>query len=329
MTLHETDVAVIGAGTAGLAAYRAVAERGRRALLIEHGAFGTTCARVGCMPSKLLIAPAEAAHAVSRLPAFGLSSGGPVAVDGRAVLARVRRERDRFVGFVTAGIDALPPGDILRGHARFQDDRTVRVGDDVTVRAASVVIATGSSPAQPPAGGALGDRLVTNTELFEWADLPRRVAVLGPGVMGLELGQALHRLGVQVVVFGRGPHVGPLRDPALLAEATRLFGAEVPLELNARETMARDGDEVVVTSVAADERHARGALRLRARRHGPAAERRRSRARRDDAGTRRERRAALRPHDAALRDLADLHRRRRERRHGAAARSGRRRADCR
>ena len=252
MTLHETDVAVIGAGSAGLAAYRAVNERGRRALLIEPGPFGTTCARSGCMPSKLLIAPADAAHAVSRLPAFGLAAGGPVEVDGRSVMARVRRERDRFVGFITAGIDALPAGDVLRGRARFVDDRTLRVGDDVTVRAASVVIATGSSPAHPAAWDVLGDRLVTNSEVFEWIDLPRRVAVLGPGVMGLELGQALHRLGVHVVVYGRGPHVGPLRDPAVLAEATRLFGAELPLELGAHVTMARDGDEVVVTSVAAD-----------------------------------------------------------------------------
>jgi len=258
MQQHDTDVAVIGAGSAGLAAYRAAKARGRRALLIEHGEHGTTCARVGCMPSKLLIAPADAAHALSRLPAFGLSVGGPVRVDGRAVMARVRRERDRFVGFVTAGVDALPAGDTLQGSARFVDDRTLRVGDDVNVRAASIVIATGSAPFHPAVWDALGDRLVTNAEVFEWVDLPRRVAVLGPGVIGLELGQALHRLGVDVVVFGRGTHVGPLRDPALMDEATRLFGAELPLEREAQVSMTRDGDEVVVMSVAAD-----GAVRER------------------------------------------------------------------
>ena len=67
MQAFDTDVAVIGAGTAGLAAYRAAKARGKRALLIERGVYGTTCARVGCMPSKLLIAPAEAAHAVERI----------------------------------------------------------------------------------------------------------------------------------------------------------------------------------------------------------------------------------------------------------------------
>jgi len=68
----RVDVAVIGAGTAGLAAYRASKAAGARTLLIEGGPYGTTCARVGCMPSKLLIAPAEAAHAVDRFPGFGL-----------------------------------------------------------------------------------------------------------------------------------------------------------------------------------------------------------------------------------------------------------------
>ena len=69
-TSIETDVAIIGAGTAGLAAHRATKAAGKRALLIEGGKHGTTCARVGCMPSKLLIAPADAAHAVARFPAF-------------------------------------------------------------------------------------------------------------------------------------------------------------------------------------------------------------------------------------------------------------------
>src|SRR3982751_6795070 len=100
MRTLETDVAVIGAGTAGLAAYRAVKSAGRRALIIEGGAYGTTCARVGCMPSKLLIAPAEAVHAIERFPAFGLHLDSAPTIDGQAVMARVRRERDRFVGFV-------------------------------------------------------------------------------------------------------------------------------------------------------------------------------------------------------------------------------------
>lgn len=242
-----TDVAVIGAGTAGLAAYRAARAAGRRALLIEGGVHGTTCARVGCMPSKLLIAPAEAAHAVERFPAFGLRLEGRVAVDGRAVMERVRRERDRFVGFVIEGVDAIPSADKLAGDARFVSDTRLTVGGDVFVDARATVIATGSSPSWPSAWRALGARLVTNEEVFEWNDLPRSVAVFGPGVIGLELGQALHRLGARVKVFGRSGSIGQLTDPVMISEATHVFGAEFRLDARARVDVAADADGVLVT----------------------------------------------------------------------------------
>ena len=248
----RTEVAIIGAGTAGLAAYRAVKASGRTALLIEGGPYGTTCARVGCMPSKLLIAPAEAAHALDRLQGFGLELEGRVKVDGKAVMARVRSERDRFVGFVTRGVEAIPDGDKLRGQARFLDDHTLVVDDRVTVHAGSIVIATGSSPTYPAGWKVLGDRLLTNDEIFELDQLPDSVAVFGPGVIGLELGQALHRLGVRVKVFGRGGGVGPLSDPDLLQEARKIFGAELYLDTDARAEVARNGDEVVVSYRALD-----------------------------------------------------------------------------
>lgn len=248
----ETDVAVIGAGTAGLAAYRAARAAGKRALLIESTVYGTTCARVGCMPSKLLIAPSEAAHGVERFAAFGLAIDGPVKVNGRAVMARVRRERDRFVSFVLDGVAEIPASDKIFGRATFLDDRTLAIDTGQTVKANAIVIATGSLPSIPPTWRALGDRLIVNDQVFELADLPDRVAVFGPGVIGLELGQALHRLGVRVKIFGRGGGVGPLADPAVLAEARRLFGAELFLDTDAHADVARDGDEVVVSYKALD-----------------------------------------------------------------------------
>ena len=256
-TLH-TDVAVIGAGTAGLAAYRASRAAGKRTLILEGGPYGTTCARVGCMPSKLLIAPAEAAHAVERFAAFGLRLPGTVEVDGKEVMARVRRERDRFVGFVLEGVERLPAADKVRGHARFADDHTLLVSPephgepDTTIVAARIVIATGSSPNVPPAWRGLGDRLVVNDDVFEWQDLPQSVAVFGPGVIGLELGQALHRLGVRVKIFGRGGGVGPLSDPTVLEYARRTFGHELYLDTDAHADVARDGDAVTVTYRALD-----------------------------------------------------------------------------
>jgi dihydrolipoyl dehydrogenase len=93
----QVDVAVIGAGTAGLSAYRAAKTHTDNVIMIENGPYGTTCARVGCMPSKLLIAAANRAHAFRQAAPFGIEASTPV-IDGAAVMQRVRDERDRFAG---------------------------------------------------------------------------------------------------------------------------------------------------------------------------------------------------------------------------------------
>lgn len=228
----EVDVAVIGAGSAGLRAFRKAREWTDKVVLIEGGPHGTTCARVGCMPSKLLIAAAEAAHAVEQAPEFGVNAER-VTVDGVAVMERVRSERDRFVSFVVAGVEEIPEQNRLAGHATFIDDYRLDVGGHTTVTAGRIVIATGSTPVIPPFLQSLGDRLVVNDDIFDWRDLPRSVAVFGPGVIGLELGQALGRLGVDVIMFGRGGPVGPLTDPELRATAESIFGSEFYLDADA------------------------------------------------------------------------------------------------
>lgn len=243
----QVDVAIIGAGTAGLAAYRAAKAAGANTLLIEDGNDGTTCARVGCMPSKLFIAAAEAAHAVAKAPAFGIYIDGVVRIDGSAVMHRVRRERDRFVALVLRDVRAIAENDRLLGHARFVDDRTLEVDGHRRISAKSIIIATGSKTAYPDSFKALGDRLVTSDDLFDWHDLPAAIAVIGPGIIGLELGQALQRLGVRVVVLGRGGSVGPLSDPEIRACAIATFNEEFTLEADAKiVSMLRDGDGVAI-----------------------------------------------------------------------------------
>jgi dihydrolipoamide dehydrogenase len=237
---------VIGAGTAGLAAYRALRAAGRPALLIEGGPYGTTCARVGCMPSKLLIAAAEAVHGVARWPEFGIRQEGPVTVDGSAVMARVKRERDRFVGFVLEGVDSIPASDKLVGRATFTGPNTIEVAGVAHITFEKAIIATGSSPAIPPLLHALGDRVVVNDDVFSWGALPKSVAVFGPGVIGLELGQALHRLGVSVHMFGRGGAVGQITDPSLRDYALKTFCAEFPLHVDARNITIKRRDESVI-----------------------------------------------------------------------------------
>lgn len=225
------DVVVIGAGTAGLAAFRAAKSHGRDVLLIDGGTLGTTCARVGCMPSKLLIAAADAVHATQHASAFGIHTV-VTQIDGKAVMSRVQRERDRFVSFVLESTNKLMPDQLLRGWVRFIDANRIQVDEDTTVEARSFVIATGTSPVIPEPLKNLGKRILTTNEIFELPDLPESVAVLGTGIIGLELGQALHRLGVRVAVFGRNQSIAQLRDPAIREAAKQALSTELDLRLN-------------------------------------------------------------------------------------------------
>jgi dihydrolipoamide dehydrogenase len=245
MTSFDFDVAILGAGTAGMSAYREAARYTDRIALIDGGPLGTLCARVGCMPSKLLIAAADAAHHMRHTDLFGIQSVTPD-IDGVAVMQRVRDERDRFVSFVVEDVEGFDKGRLIREFAQFEDDHTLRLSGGEAITAKTFVIATGSRPSIPPPFEAAGDRLVVNDDVFEWQTLPHSVAVFGAGVIGLELGQALHRLGVRVRLFGRDNLVGPLTDPEVRTYAAGVFENEFPAIWHAETKISRDGDEVVV-----------------------------------------------------------------------------------
>jgi len=243
----QTDVVVIGAGTAGLSAYRNAKQFTQNVLMIESGPYGTTCARVGCMPSKLLIAAAEAAHSIEMAPAFGVHSSKPV-IDGKAVMARVKSERDRFAGFVVEAVDEIPSEDKIRGYAQFLDANRVQIDDHTIITAKRFVIATGSRPSYPGVFNNFGDRLIINDDVFDWDDLPESVAVFGPGVIGLEIGQALHRLGVKVKLFGVGGAIGPLTDPVVKDYANTVFAEEFYVDTDSNVSdMKKVGNKAELT----------------------------------------------------------------------------------
>ena len=231
-SISKVDVAVIGAGSAGLPAFRAAHMHTENVVLVEGGIYGTTCARVGCMPSKLLIAAAEAAHSIENASKFGVYTSKPI-INGQDVMRRVRSERDRFVGFVLESVENIDPKHNYRGHARFLDDHTIQLEDKI-IESKSVVIATGSSPKLMPMFEGIGEHLVVNDDIFDWETLPESVAVFGPGVIGLELGQALHRLGVRIRIFGLSGSLKPLSDMGIKSYAENLFKEEFPLDTKAK-----------------------------------------------------------------------------------------------
>ncbi len=255
MDKREVDVAIIGAGTAGMVAYQRVRKVTDSVVLIEGEQYGTTCARVGCMPSKLLIAAAERAHDVATADQFGVLAGD-VRVDGRRVMERVRAERDRFVAPVVRSMESLPAEHRLMGHTRFVDSHRLAVGDHTEVRAGRIIIATGSRANIPGILKEAKDRLIVNDDVFDWQDLPGSVAVFGPGVIGLELGQALSRLGVRVRLFGVSGGIGGLRDEKIRDYALNTFREEFALSPEAEtKKVERTEQGVEVTWVEDGKEH--------------------------------------------------------------------------
>ena len=249
MEKRRVDVAIIGAGTAGMGAYRAARAHTDSLVLIEGGHYGTTCARVGCMPSKLLIAAADQDHSMGQGAQFGIHPGD-IRIDGHAVMARVRSERDRFVSFVLEAIEDMPPEHRLTGHARFVDAHRLIVDEQVEVTADRIILATGSRPNIPGFLKEAKDRLVVNDDIFEWQALPASVAVFGPGIIGLELGQALSRLGVRIRMFGVGGSVGPIREDKTRQYALRVFNREFPLDPEADVKAVERTDQGVAVTFA-------------------------------------------------------------------------------
>lgn len=230
MKTRQVDVAIIGAGTAGLNASREAHRAGANWVLIDPGPYGTTCARVGCMPSKLLIAAAERAHNLAGAEQFGIKVND-WEVDGPAVLKRVRSERDRFAGFVKDTIEGFDDKNMLRGRARFVSPTSLVVDDDIRVTAKAIVIATGSSPWTPPQLNDVADEVISSDVIFEMEDLPESMAIFGTGIIGLELGQALTQLGVAVEFFSPFDDLGRFSDPKIVAESHRVFAEHLTLHL--------------------------------------------------------------------------------------------------
>ncbi|HEY3130820.1 MAG TPA: dihydrolipoyl dehydrogenase [Acidobacteriota bacterium] len=249
MSTKQVDALVVGGGPGGYAAAIRLAQLGMKTSLVERTRLGGVCLNVGCIPSKALISASKLVEKIRTAEIMGISAG-PVKVD----LKKMQQWKTGIVDKLTGGVAQLCKGngvEVIQGTARFKNREEVEITGDVntTVRAKSFVIATGSSSVELK-GFEFGGRILGSTEALALSEIPKRLAVLGGGYIGLELGTMYAKLGSQVVVVEMMDQLLPGFDPEIVRVlAQKLKKQGVTAYVNAKATKVdqrKDGIKLTI-----------------------------------------------------------------------------------
>lgn len=244
--IERYDIAVLGAGTAGLVTAFAAAGLGARTALVERRLLGGDCLNFGCVPSKAVLASARASAVIRDAEDYGLTD--PAAgVDFAAVMRRMRQIRaeisshDSIWRLRDAGVD------VFLGAGRFTGADRLYV-DGAELRFKRAVIATGARPVQPDLPGLAQAGCQTNETLFSLTERPERLAVLGAGPIGVEMAQAFARLGTRVTLLERSERILTKDAPdaaAVVAEALTEDGVAIRCGHQVQRVEQRGGQKVL------------------------------------------------------------------------------------
>lgn len=241
------DLVVIGGGSAGLTAVTMAARLGASSLLVDRESLGGDCLHYGCVPSKSLIASARMAHTMRHAEKFGLGSVDQ-SVDLARVMGRVDRIREQIGSHETPEAIRELGVDVALGGASFIDEFTIEIDQSYPVTGARFLIATGSHAVAPDIPGLVECGFIDHVDLFSLQELPDRLAIIGGGSIGTEMGQALSRLGSQVTIIQRATRLLPKEDPDISAVLQKTFaeeGMELLLSANPVRVARSDGKKQI------------------------------------------------------------------------------------
>lgn len=248
----KADLAIIGAGSAGLVTSAGAAMLGRKVVLFEPGPMGGDCLNFGCVPSKAILTAAHKAHEVRQAHRWGVNAGEPT-IDFAKVRETIRQaittiepndSQERFEGL---GVK------VIRERAWFADERTLQ-SDSYSVTAKRMVIATGARARIPGISGIEQTPYLTNETIWDLETLPEHLIIMGAGPIGMEMGQAFARLGSKVTILEAGAALARLEpDHADLAvESLKADGVRLMVGARA-QAVAPTGDGVSVKTSLGEE----------------------------------------------------------------------------
>jgi len=218
------DAMIIGAGQAGPPLAGRLADAGQRVVLIERRLIGGTCVNYGCIPTKTLVASAHAAHLARRAADYGVRTG-PVTVD----MARVKARKDAIMLDDRRGLESWLQGmdgcTVVRGHARFEDPHTVRVGERL-LSADRIFLNVGGRAVVPDLPGLADVDHLTNVSMLELDTLPEHLVIVGGGYIALEFAQMYRRFGARVTVVQRGSRLASHEDADVSAAIHDILAGE-------------------------------------------------------------------------------------------------------
>jgi pyruvate/2-oxoglutarate dehydrogenase complex dihydrolipoamide dehydrogenase (E3) component len=204
------DAIVVGAGQAGPPLVGRLTAAGHTVAVVERKLIGGTCVNTGCIPTKTLVASAQAAHLARRGADYGVNTG-PVSVD----MSKVKARKDGIVLDDRKGVedwlDGMDGCTVFRGHARFEDPHTLRVGDD-TLQADRIFLNVGGRAVVPDIPGLTGVDYLTNVSILELDTVPEHLVVVGGSYIALEFAQMYRRFGARVTVVEKGPRLTARED---------------------------------------------------------------------------------------------------------------------